>query len=89
MSLSFQLTKITRTGFNSWETKKIIAVSFAPLVLPKQRDNSKPRAVPLRKYHFSLLTRKAMVHTVLGNFKQNSKLPVFPMVMTFLCFFLD
>ncbi|CAB1336329.1 unnamed protein product [Coregonus sp. 'balchen'] len=41
------MTKITRTGYNSWETKKIIAVSFAPLVLPKHRDNSKPKAVPL------------------------------------------
>ncbi|XP_013990736.1 protein-L-isoaspartate O-methyltransferase domain-containing protein 2 isoform X1 [Salmo salar] len=47
LPLEEKLTKITRTGYNSWETKKIIAVSFAPLVLPKHRDNSKPKAVPL------------------------------------------
>lgn len=47
LPLEEKLTKITRTGYNSWETKKIIAVSFAPLVLPKHRDNCKPRAVPL------------------------------------------
>ncbi|XP_046897090.1 protein-L-isoaspartate O-methyltransferase domain-containing protein 2a [Hypomesus transpacificus] len=47
LPLEEKLTKITRTSYNSWDTKKIIAVSFAPLVLPKHRDNSKPRAVPL------------------------------------------
>uniref|UniRef100_A0AAZ3SG48 Uncharacterized protein n=1 Tax=Oncorhynchus tshawytscha TaxID=74940 RepID=A0AAZ3SG48_ONCTS len=47
LPLEEKLTKITRTGYNSWETKKIIAVSFAPLVLPKHRDNSKSKAVPL------------------------------------------
>ncbi|CDQ86647.1 unnamed protein product [Oncorhynchus mykiss] len=47
LPLEEKLTKITRTGYNSWETKNIIAVSFAPLVLPKHRDNSKPKAVPL------------------------------------------
>ncbi|XP_010873928.1 protein-L-isoaspartate O-methyltransferase domain-containing protein 2a isoform X2 [Esox lucius] len=47
LPLEEKLTKITRTGYNNWETKKIIAVSFAPLVLPKHRDNSKPKAVPL------------------------------------------
>ncbi|KAL1021334.1 hypothetical protein UPYG_G00011910 [Umbra pygmaea] len=47
LPLEEKLTKITRTGFNSWETKKIIAVSFAPLVLPKHKDNSKPKTVPL------------------------------------------
>ncbi|XP_064812995.1 protein-L-isoaspartate O-methyltransferase domain-containing protein 2-like isoform X2 [Oncorhynchus masou masou] len=47
LPLEEKLTKITRTGYNSWETKKIIAVSFAPLVLPKHRDNSKSNAVPL------------------------------------------
>ncbi|KAM6976828.1 protein-L-isoaspartate O-methyltransferase domain-containing protein 2a [Aplochiton taeniatus] len=47
LPLEEKLTKITRTGYNSWETKKIIAVSFAPLVLPKHRDNPKPRGLPL------------------------------------------
>ncbi|KAL2104196.1 hypothetical protein ACEWY4_001064 [Coilia grayii] len=47
LPLEEKLTKITRTGYNSWETKKIIAVSFAPLVLPKHNQNGKARAVPL------------------------------------------
>lgn len=47
-----QLTKITRTGPNSWETKKIISVSFAPLVQPKHSTNGKPKTVPLRESHF-------------------------------------
>ncbi|XP_062396300.1 protein-L-isoaspartate O-methyltransferase domain-containing protein 2a [Sardina pilchardus] len=47
LPLEEKLTKITRTGYNSWDTKKIIAVSFAPLVLPKHNQNGKPRAVPL------------------------------------------
>ncbi|KAI5612283.1 protein-L-isoaspartate (D-aspartate) O-methyltransferase domain containing 2 [Silurus asotus] len=47
LPLEEKLTKITRTGLNSWDTKKIIAVSFAPLVLPKNRENSKPRTVTL------------------------------------------
>ncbi|XP_076874551.1 protein-L-isoaspartate O-methyltransferase domain-containing protein 2a isoform X2 [Brachyhypopomus gauderio] len=47
LPLEEKLTKITRTGYNAWETKKIIAVSFAPLVLPKHRENGKPRTVPL------------------------------------------
>ena len=49
-----QLTKITRTGPNSWETKKIISVSFAPLVLPKYNNNGKPKAVPLRESHWAV-----------------------------------
>lgn len=47
LPLEEKLTKITRTGYNTWETRKIIAVSFAPLVLPKHRENGKPRAVSL------------------------------------------
>ncbi|XP_016299927.1 protein-L-isoaspartate O-methyltransferase domain-containing protein 2-like [Sinocyclocheilus anshuiensis] len=47
LPLEEKLTKITRTGYNTWETRKIIAVSFAPLVLPKQRENGKLRAVSL------------------------------------------
>lgn len=45
-----KLTKITRTGPNSWETKKTISVSFAPLVQPKH-TNGPPRAFPLRESH--------------------------------------
>ncbi|XP_051515911.1 protein-L-isoaspartate O-methyltransferase domain-containing protein 2-like [Myxocyprinus asiaticus] len=47
LPLEEKLTKITRTGYNTWETRKIIAVSFAPLVLPKHRENGNPRAVSL------------------------------------------
>ncbi|KAM4032186.1 protein-L-isoaspartate O-methyltransferase domain-containing protein 2 isoform 2-T3 [Anomaloglossus baeobatrachus] len=36
MPLEEKLTKITRTGPTSWETKKILAVSFAPLVQPSK-----------------------------------------------------
>ncbi|KTG15852.1 hypothetical protein cypCar_00034711 [Cyprinus carpio] len=48
LPLEDKLTKITRTGQSSWETKKIIAVTFAPLVQPKQNLNGRPRSVPLR-----------------------------------------
>lgn len=53
-----QLTKITRTGLNSWETKKIISVSFAPLVLPKHSTNGKPKTVPLRESLQALYRQK-------------------------------
>nr|XP_020472923.1 protein-L-isoaspartate O-methyltransferase domain-containing protein 2-like [Monopterus albus] len=45
MPLEEKLTKITRTGASSWETKKIISVSFAPLVLPKHSTNGKPHTL--------------------------------------------
>lgn len=47
MPLEEKLTKITRTGLNNWETKKIISVSFAPLVQPKHSINGRPRNIPL------------------------------------------
>ncbi|XP_058860119.1 protein-L-isoaspartate O-methyltransferase domain-containing protein 2-like [Acipenser ruthenus] len=47
LPLEEKLTKITRTGYNIWETKKIIAVSFAPLAQPKNRDTGKSKAIPL------------------------------------------
>lgn len=47
LPLEEKLTKITRTGQSSWETKKIIAVTFAPLVQPKQNVNGRPTSVPL------------------------------------------
>ncbi|XP_054633559.1 protein-L-isoaspartate O-methyltransferase domain-containing protein 2 [Dunckerocampus dactyliophorus] len=59
MPLEEKLTKITRTGPNSWETKKIISVSFAPLVLPKLNINGKPKAVPLPKYEVQTLQELA------------------------------
>ncbi|XP_062872263.1 protein-L-isoaspartate O-methyltransferase domain-containing protein 2 [Trichomycterus rosablanca] len=47
LPLEDKLTKITRTSQNSWETKKIIAVTFAPLVQPKQSINERGKSVPL------------------------------------------
>ncbi|KAI8501554.1 Protein-L-isoaspartate O-methyltransferase domain-containing protein 1 [Branchiostoma belcheri] len=38
MPFEDQLQQITRTGQNSWETKNILPVSFAPLVLPQKSD---------------------------------------------------
>ncbi|XP_070695009.1 protein-L-isoaspartate O-methyltransferase domain-containing protein 2 [Pempheris klunzingeri] len=61
MPLEEKLTKITRTGPNSWETKKIISVSFAPLVLPKHSTNGKPRTVPLPKYEVRTLQELARI----------------------------
>uniref|UniRef100_A0A8C6VC07 Protein-L-isoaspartate (D-aspartate) O-methyltransferase domain containing 2 n=1 Tax=Naja naja TaxID=35670 RepID=A0A8C6VC07_NAJNA len=48
MPLEEKLTKITRTGPSAWETKKILAVSFAPLIQPKHLDSGKSRLVHLR-----------------------------------------
>uniref|UniRef100_A0A8C2NMY3 Protein-L-isoaspartate (D-aspartate) O-methyltransferase domain containing 2 n=1 Tax=Capra hircus TaxID=9925 RepID=A0A8C2NMY3_CAPHI len=45
MPLEEKLTKITRTGPSAWETKKILAVSFAPLIQPCQSENGKSRLV--------------------------------------------
>ncbi|MBN3277389.1 PCMD2 protein, partial [Polyodon spathula] len=47
LPLEEKLTKITRTAYNIWETKKIIAVSFAPLAQPKNRDTGKSKAISL------------------------------------------
>ncbi|XP_051913851.1 protein-L-isoaspartate O-methyltransferase domain-containing protein 2 [Hippocampus zosterae] len=59
MPLEEKLTKITRTGPNTWETKKIISVSFAPLILPKHNANGKPKTVPLPKYEVRTLQELA------------------------------
>ncbi|XP_034027991.1 protein-L-isoaspartate O-methyltransferase domain-containing protein 2 [Thalassophryne amazonica] len=67
MPLEEKLTKITRTGPNSWETKKIISVSFAPLVLPKHNTNGKPKTTPLPKFEVRTLqelTRICIRHTL-------------------------
>ncbi|KAK5928639.1 hypothetical protein CgunFtcFv8_013690 [Champsocephalus gunnari] len=61
MPLEEKLTKITRTGPNSWETKKIISVSFAPLALPKHSTNGKPKTVPLPKYEVRTLQELARI----------------------------
>ncbi|KAG7224244.1 hypothetical protein INR49_000487 [Caranx melampygus] len=61
MPLEEKLTKITRTGMSSWETKKIISVSFAPLVLPKHSTNGKPKTVPLPKYEVRTLQELARI----------------------------
>nr|XP_003462871.1 protein-L-isoaspartate O-methyltransferase domain-containing protein 2 [Cavia porcellus] len=47
MPLEEKLTKITRTGPSAWETKKILAVSFAPLVQPCHSESGKSRLVQL------------------------------------------
>ncbi|XP_076826427.1 protein-L-isoaspartate O-methyltransferase domain-containing protein 1 [Brachyhypopomus gauderio] len=47
MPIEDQLTQITRTGQSSWESKNILAVSFAPLVQQSRADNSKPEGVVL------------------------------------------
>lgn len=47
MPIEDQLTQITRTGQSSWESKNILAVSFAPLVQQSRSENKKPDAVVL------------------------------------------
>ncbi|XP_064242236.1 protein-L-isoaspartate O-methyltransferase domain-containing protein 1 isoform X1 [Passer domesticus] len=47
MPIEDQLTQILRTGQNTWESKNILAVSFAPLVQPNRNDNGKHDTVGL------------------------------------------
>uniref|UniRef100_A0A8C3WMX4 Protein-L-isoaspartate O-methyltransferase domain-containing protein 2 n=1 Tax=Catagonus wagneri TaxID=51154 RepID=A0A8C3WMX4_9CETA len=47
MPLEEKLTRITRTGPSAWETKKILAVSFAPLIQPCHSESGKSRLVQL------------------------------------------
>lgn len=47
--LFLQLTQITRTGQSAWESKNILAVSFAPLVQQSRADGDKPDTVHLRE----------------------------------------
>ncbi|KAM8830992.1 protein-L-isoaspartate O-methyltransferase domain-containing protein 2-like [Synchiropus picturatus] len=61
MPLEEKLTKITRTAANSWETKKIISVSFAPLVLPKVNSNGRPKTTPLPKFEVRSLQELARI----------------------------
>ena len=45
MPVEDHLTQIMRSKQNTWESKNIIAVSFAPLVQPSKKDNGKPEPV--------------------------------------------
>ncbi|KAK7118659.1 hypothetical protein R3I94_022226 [Phoxinus phoxinus] len=47
MPIEDQLTQITRTGQSSWESKNILAVSFAPLVQQNRTEGCKAEAVVL------------------------------------------
>ncbi|XP_072898654.1 protein-L-isoaspartate O-methyltransferase domain-containing protein 1 [Hemitrygon akajei] len=47
MPMEDQLTQIIRTGQNTWETKNILAVSFAPLIQPNRSDCFKTENVKL------------------------------------------
>ncbi|KAG8570861.1 hypothetical protein GDO81_011450 [Engystomops pustulosus] len=47
MPIEDQLTQIQRTGQNTWESKNILAVSFAPLMQPSKNDNHKSETVKL------------------------------------------
>ncbi|OCT74719.1 hypothetical protein XELAEV_18033706mg [Xenopus laevis] len=47
MPIEDQLTQIQRTGQNTWESKNILAVSFAPLMQPNKNDNQKSDTVSL------------------------------------------
>ncbi|XP_029330447.1 uncharacterized protein LOC110310769 isoform X2 [Mus caroli] len=49
MPIEDQLTQIMRTGQNTWESKNILAVSFAPLVQPSKNDNGTPDSVGLHR----------------------------------------
>ncbi|PKU36583.1 protein-l-isoaspartate o-methyltransferase domain-containing protein 1 [Limosa lapponica baueri] len=46
-AVNSKLTQILRTGQNTWESKNILAVSFAPLVQPNRNDNGKHDTVGL------------------------------------------
>ncbi|XP_061776466.1 protein-L-isoaspartate O-methyltransferase domain-containing protein 1 [Nerophis ophidion] len=47
MPIEDQLTQITRTGQCTWESKNILAVSFAPLAQQSRADGDKPDTVQL------------------------------------------
>lgn len=48
--LFLQLTQITRTGQCTWDSKNILAVSFAPLAQQSRADGDKPDTVHLREF---------------------------------------
>ncbi|TEA25583.1 hypothetical protein DBR06_SOUSAS22810003, partial [Sousa chinensis] len=45
MPVEDHLTQIMRREQNTWESKNILAVSFAPLLQPSKKDNGKPESV--------------------------------------------
>uniref|UniRef100_A0A8C5Q8F6 Protein-L-isoaspartate (D-aspartate) O-methyltransferase domain containing 2 n=1 Tax=Leptobrachium leishanense TaxID=445787 RepID=A0A8C5Q8F6_9ANUR len=47
MPIEEKLTKITRTSPSTWDTKKILAVSFAPLIQPGKVDAGKTKSLKL------------------------------------------
>jgi len=49
LPLVLKLTQITRTGQCTWDSKNILAVSFAPLAQPSVADGENPDAVQLRE----------------------------------------
>ncbi|KAL6489187.1 hypothetical protein MHYP_G00029280 [Metynnis hypsauchen] len=62
MPIEDQLTQITRTGQSSWESKNILAVSFAPLVQQSRNDGSKPDAVVLPPFSVRSLQDLARIY---------------------------
>lgn len=48
MPVNEKLLQITRTGESTWETVKVLSVSFAPLITPSEKD--KQNFVKLRKF---------------------------------------
>ncbi|XP_063315738.1 protein-L-isoaspartate O-methyltransferase domain-containing protein 2 [Pelobates fuscus] len=47
MPIEEKLTKITRTSTSTWDTKKILAVSFAPLIQPSKGETGKAKSLRL------------------------------------------
>ncbi|CAH2303260.1 -L-isoaspartate O-methyltransferase domain-containing 2 [Pelobates cultripes] len=47
MPIEEKLTKITRTSTSTWDTKKILAVSFAPLIQPSKGETGKAKSLIL------------------------------------------
>ncbi|XP_062316391.1 protein-L-isoaspartate O-methyltransferase domain-containing protein 2 [Osmerus eperlanus] len=64
LPLEEKLTKIMRTGPSSWESRKIIAVSFAPLVLPKPSPRSTVPLPALAVRSLQELARVCIRHTL-------------------------
>ncbi|KAE8574376.1 hypothetical protein XENTR_v10003404 [Xenopus tropicalis] len=69
LPLEEKLTKITRTGPSSWETKKILAVSFAPLIQPETADASKAKNLRLPLPNIRSLQDLARI-TIRGHIKR-------------------
>lgn len=62
MPIEDQLTQITRTGQNTWESKNILAVSFAPLVQPDKSDKGKSESVRLPSFTVAQLQDLARIY---------------------------